>query len=823
MAILATCACGKQYTLKDELAGKRAKCKACGQTFTIPAPGAEEIVDLAPAPEPTTASKHPADYSSAGGGIVAAGLADHPTANGYQPFPGAGASPQNYSQPAPAQPGFGQAGFGQPAYGPQGYAQQSYPQQSFGQPPLNPSSFGMTPAGFGQQSYPGQYDPLAAQPAYGGGLGQPFGAPPAKAGSTNSNQPLIIGGISLAAVLLIGGLMFFVTRVMFSRPNRPVAASPVSSPPAVPSSSTPATNQTVAAPNNATPPSNAAASAPNPAATPSVASTSGSSTSTAASNPPSVAPATWTAALDPAIPSPQPLLDKPINVELNPTDIERVTLTAPSVGRAVVGSRKANKGRLLVYDLVKEMKLVDWEAPKYGPAIQITSLSPNGEYFAFSTATQETEVWSVKDNQQVAAFKAVQGSDGLTSFVAMLDDGRMLSGSTNGTIALWKFASGPEKIWNKEKQGHFGFNGLGGHVALSPNRKFLAVFREGKCELLNVETGVPHGQLTSIPNLPSDVAINALSFHPAGKRLLALLNTPTSHNSLLVIWDLQSGAIEQSFPIAVGQQLNISGSFLKRANDPPPTWRVSSGLHKAIWWGDQHVLLGNQHVVDLATRDIVARLRLSWGGIADMPLGDRICYASGAQPHQPGQLSSLAVPTASWQAALAAQQSGESWLKPGARIGLQLELDGPPTDAGKFRDEFTQLFKARLAASGYSGDGAPELTYSMRTRTETTDVTYRVHSFGGRGGPPQEIKGRRLICNVALNAGGQPVWQRELKYDPPFAFSANGQEDFAAAQLNAHWTTASQDVLNLFPWCLPKDSGLKPLPAELTLGPDGVQ
>jgi hypothetical protein len=534
-------------------------------------------------------------------------------------------------------------------------------------------------------------------------------------------------------------------------------------------------------------------------------------------------PANWTAALDPAAPSPQPLLSRPLDVELNPTDIERVTITAPSVGKAVLGSRKANKGKLLFYDLAAEKKLIDWEAPKYGPAIQITSLSPSGEYFAFSTATQDTEVWSVKENKQLAAFKVVEGSDGLTSFVSMLDDGRMLTGSTNGTLALWKLPD-PQKVWNKPKLGNMGFNALGSHVALSPNRKFLAIFQSGKCELVHVADGSPHGQLAAVPNLAADADITALAFHPEGMRLAAVVNSPATHNSQLVIWNLQSGAIEQSFPLVVGQQLNIYAPLFRRSNEPPPapTWKTGSNLNKAVWWGDQHLLLGSRYVVDLQNRDIVARLQLSWGGIADAPLGDQICYASGAQPHQPGQLSALTVPVSSWQSQLAAQAGGQTWLKPGTRIGLQLELDGPPTDPQGFRDKFTQLFKARLAASGLSGDGAPEATYTMRTRTETTDVTYRVHGFG-RIGPPQEVKGRRLICNVALNAGGQQIWQRELRYDPPFAFSSNGQEDFAAAQLNAHWTSASQDILNLFPWCLPKDAGQKPLPVELTLEPGGVR
>ncbi|MEO2010174.1 MAG: hypothetical protein ABGX22_15980 [Pirellulaceae bacterium] len=38
MTINASCSCGKTFRVKDELAGKKVKCSACGQPFTVPAP-----------------------------------------------------------------------------------------------------------------------------------------------------------------------------------------------------------------------------------------------------------------------------------------------------------------------------------------------------------------------------------------------------------------------------------------------------------------------------------------------------------------------------------------------------------------------------------------------------------------------------------------------------------------------------------------------------------------------------------------------------------------------------------------------------------------
>ena len=51
MPIRVTCACGKKYTFKDEFAGRRAKCPACGQVVVIPG----ERATAAPRPAPKAA------------------------------------------------------------------------------------------------------------------------------------------------------------------------------------------------------------------------------------------------------------------------------------------------------------------------------------------------------------------------------------------------------------------------------------------------------------------------------------------------------------------------------------------------------------------------------------------------------------------------------------------------------------------------------------------------------------------------------------------------------------------------------------------------
>jgi hypothetical protein len=52
MPISVTCACGKAYHFKDEFAGRRAKCSACGQVVVIPGqhvqPGSSQPLRVRP-------------------------------------------------------------------------------------------------------------------------------------------------------------------------------------------------------------------------------------------------------------------------------------------------------------------------------------------------------------------------------------------------------------------------------------------------------------------------------------------------------------------------------------------------------------------------------------------------------------------------------------------------------------------------------------------------------------------------------------------------------------------------------------------------------
>src|SRR5262245_39955018 len=96
MAIPFTCTCGKSILVKDELAGRKARCPDCGTSFTIPVPQTPNAEDaagdflLADSP----GQKRPPQHATQSGEVPAKPLASKTTSR-----PGTGPSPPT---PAPA-------------------------------------------------------------------------------------------------------------------------------------------------------------------------------------------------------------------------------------------------------------------------------------------------------------------------------------------------------------------------------------------------------------------------------------------------------------------------------------------------------------------------------------------------------------------------------------------------------------------------------------------------------------------------------------------------------------------------------------------------
>jgi hypothetical protein len=71
MPISVECQCGKSYNLPDSKAGRRVRCKLCGEAIQVPEPDGTETAETAEASRPAEAVEAPAPAKAAGEGEAA--------------------------------------------------------------------------------------------------------------------------------------------------------------------------------------------------------------------------------------------------------------------------------------------------------------------------------------------------------------------------------------------------------------------------------------------------------------------------------------------------------------------------------------------------------------------------------------------------------------------------------------------------------------------------------------------------------------------------------------------------------------------------------
>ena len=102
MPIDFACKCGRQFRVKDEMAGRAAKCPKCSRVLVVPA------APFPPAPAPSSFNEGQASYPAAATGYGAGPEYPQPPAQQQWQAPPAGYAPSNGYAPSPgyAPPGY---------------------------------------------------------------------------------------------------------------------------------------------------------------------------------------------------------------------------------------------------------------------------------------------------------------------------------------------------------------------------------------------------------------------------------------------------------------------------------------------------------------------------------------------------------------------------------------------------------------------------------------------------------------------------------------------------------------------------------------------
>ena len=272
-------------------------------------------------------------------------------------------------------------------------------------------------------------------------------------------------------------------------------------------------------------------------------------------------------------------------------------------------------------------------------------------------------------------------------------------------------------------------------LALSANRKQLALFDKGNLFILDAATG------NTLAAVPAESEFEtALAFRPDGRQLASLAM------DRLRIWDL------------VKKEL-VDDVWL-----PKDTFQ--SGSAAAQWIDDDHVLAGGSSLIDIPRHIVLWEYRLpprqrSSNCVVDGALA--YVYSSGAVTgrHRSSPQTGVFFAVLPHEEAkrLAAGLSAENLLavKPGIQVSLDIQVPAAkPEDAQRIVDSLTE----RLKKNGITvAPGAP-ITLKASVETGKTETkTYR--RIGSLSGPSTETATvTEQIYRLAFLESGRVLWER---------------------------------------------------------------
>jgi hypothetical protein len=392
---------------------------------------------------------------------------------------------------------------------------------------------------------------------------------------------------------------------------------------------------------------------------------------------------------------------------------------------------------IFVVDLAegKTVDTVPWPSK-----LMPVDVDPSGTHvlanYDFSMAPGETDrpigVWKLGDQSAEAVNawdpsppgKFPRVSPDATVFTTFVDAAHVLTLSFEGTLTMWDVAKA-KALYRIEVNNRC-------LPAVSPGRKQLAAVTDSGVWLLNALTGEPLGRVAG-----SLDHAGPLSFRPDGGQLAAL----SRHG--LMVWDLSTGEqaydIHFQFPIATGS---------------------------IDWLFGGYVLAGGTKLIDLERRvllwdyqfsESIGQLRQSG------ELGGFLYCASEAQYTRERVLFSAVLPHESARQ-MAASLDPEKVLavRPGAKITLDISIQGSPEEQQRVRQGLTES----LEASGLVvADGQTLVAKATTEVGPSREITYRFNSALAKG--DEKATSKPYICRLQLLDHGTKVWERTASSSAP--------------------------------------------------------
>jgi hypothetical protein len=301
-----------------------------------------------------------------------------------------------------------------------------------------------------------------------------------------------------------------------------------------------------------------------------------------------------------------------------------------------------------------------------------------------------------------------------------LIDGAHLLTSNGQQLMVWRL-DGVKAVWSIKTE-------KGGQSSLSPDRATVALSTPEAVYLLDAHSGKTAGRIAS------DRQVSGLSFKPDQARLAA-----QTDDMRLLVWDLSSGKVVHDLPLQFG---------------------IHAGY--ARWLEGEQLLFGSRDLFDLSKGLVVWQYVQNGAEAPLIQFGNRFAMVDEESQAKSGGgrvLSFFTLPhPAARQRAAALDAKDVMVVRPGAKVSLDVQFDGPP----EARQKAEARARAELERNGVTvADGQPVRLLISSAPGETKDLGYgRTNLRTGRREVEETVSVTQQLYRVALLAGEKTVlWE----------------------------------------------------------------
>jgi hypothetical protein len=371
--------------------------------------------------------------------------------------------------------------------------------------------------------------------------------------------------------------------------------------------------------------------------------------------------------------------------------------------------------------------------------VDVLALSPRKHLLGLRPYTEDA---SKADARLKSSF---QENAGTARTIVLINDERLLTLNPRGKLVVWDVATG-NTVYYYEKFGRL--------LAFTSGREHFVGVHKGHFRIFKSDTGEVVG---SLETPYSGAYCRGAAIRADGGELCAVMDA--GHDKIVVRWNLATGQVEQEFPIS-GDAFRGSGN--EQASEKNLAYR-----------GNDHLLIANEYLLDLAKRAIVWR----YANISDnVVLGNSDakswhCLARGGDEEGVVMLVSRDMPSQRVISGAAnVDLADQLLLFPGGAVKLDIDLSAVGLQAHHASAQKAIEESLAHRGIGIRSDGIP---MTLRAGEQATGaklgVSKSTNPFGAPALPrfnqtPDQVIDQKVLHShfAILDSSGHPAWTQTI-------------------------------------------------------------